>query len=82
MGRVEQAISDTAHEAAVAAFVTGTELYAPTLGKPSGFAPASKWALELDAIEAAGWRLEHWQVDNGTAYPVFRRVVDTTTMSH
>lgn len=82
MGVTEKAISDAAHEAAMRAFATGTELYAPALGKPSAFAPANKWALELDAIEAAGWHLEHWHVEGGTAYPVFRRVVDMPSMGH
>lgn len=82
MGVTEKAISDAAHDAALRAFTTGRELYAPTLGKPSAFAPADKWALELDAIEAAGWHLEQWTVDGGAAYPVFRRVVDTTVTNH
>lgn len=82
MGVTEKAISDAAHTAALEAFALGRELYAPTLGKPSAFAPPSKWALELDAIEAAGWHLEQWTVEGGAAYPVFRRVVDMPTMSH
>jgi hypothetical protein len=79
--RGQQAVGDHAHTLAAEAHREGLSFYTPTLDKPSGIAGGlgvAVWALELDAIEAAGWNLEQWQVDGGRAYPVFRRVVDSS----
>ncbi|AXQ62865.1 hypothetical protein SEA_ANGELIQUE_34 [Gordonia phage Angelique] len=51
----------------------GGELcFVPEIANASNFAPC------IAAIEAQGWRLEHWAVESAvsglvSAYPVFRR---------
>lgn len=80
--RAADAVEQQVHEAAHAAHLEGRPIYCPTLARSSRIAGAldvDPWAVALDAIEAAGWHLEHWAIDpNGNARPVFRRVVDET----
>lgn len=84
--KAEQAVGDAAHTYAAEAARSGVPVYCPVLPKPSAFAhgmTVDSWALAIDAIEAAGWHLEQWAIDpGGNARPVFRRVVDETTVSH
>lgn len=73
-------IGDEARKAAE----SGASLFTPRLNMPgsqhamSGNVP--DWALMLEAIESAGWRLEHWSVGvdpkgRVEAYPMFRRAL-------
>lgn len=34
---------------------------------------ADGWSRAIDAIEAIGWRLEQWTVNETSAWPLFRR---------
>ncbi|AZZ81411.1 hypothetical protein C5O27_10310 [Gordonia alkanivorans] len=58
--------------AAAKARQNGDTCFVPEIPNASNFAPA------ISAIEAQGWRLEHWDVGSAvsgfiSAYPVFRR---------
>jgi len=70
-----EAIAATASGLARLAIERGQHTYCPVLAKPSGLAGSlDTWALAIDAIEAEGWRLEHWATaEGGTARPIFRR---------
>lgn len=80
--RAAEAVEAQVHELAHAAALEGRPVYCPVLGKASGIASGlgvDPWAAAIDAIEAAGWHLEHWAIDpSGNARPVFRRVVDSS----
>lgn len=78
--KAAEAVEQQVHEFAHAAHLEGRPVYCPTLEVSSRIAGGlgiDPWAVAIDAIEAAGWRLEHWAIDpRGNARPVFRRVVD------
>lgn len=67
---------EAAVRAAKAALQAGQQtLVGTNMGNPAD------WGAAIDAIEAIGWRLEHWAVmpspttgRSPFAYPVFRRV--------
>lgn len=84
--KAANAVEATVHEQAHAAHLEGRPVYCPTLGVASGIAGGlgvDPWAVAIDAIEAAGWHLEHWAIDpRGNARPVFRRVVDEQVIDH
>lgn len=65
------------YAAATEAKDVGGAIYCPILLRPSGFAKGlavDTWGAAIAAIEAAGYRLEHWAIDgSGNARPVFRR---------
>ena len=64
------------------AFESGRVFFTPRLNLPMTHHAASgdipDWAVIVEAIEASGWRLEHWSVGMDAkgrpeAYPLFRR---------
>ena len=70
-----EAVVVIAGGSALAAKDAGQRYYTPELGAPSGIAKGlglDLWALQLEAIEAAGWHLVTWHVDNGKGRPLFR----------
>lgn len=73
--------ADIAKEA-TRALEEGRTVFTPMLNSPSTNSgmtgSVGGWAEMLEAIEAAGWRLEHWSIgqdkhDKPQAYPLFRR---------
>lgn len=75
-GRIDEAFAGEARKA----YDDGLPVFTTRLTVPrlvhtrQGYAG---WAEIIAAIEAAGWRLEHWDVatkgNDAEAYPVFRR---------
>jgi hypothetical protein len=65
-----------AHKDGLPVFIT--VLSSGTLSGAGGIEVRLQWAQDVAAIEAEGWRLEHWTVDldgkgQPQGFPVFRR---------
>lgn len=77
-----EAVAASAAVFAVRAHESGLRYYCPVLPKPSALAAAvDTWGIALEAITSNGWRLHTWATaDDGTARPLFERVVDSPTI--
>lgn len=82
MGMIKDAKANSLRIDAEKAVAAGQTVYTPRLNMPGSqvglSAGITDWALMIEAIEAAGWRLEHWAIGmdtkgRGEAYPLFRR---------
>jgi hypothetical protein len=85
--KATHAIGAQAQALAKDALDAGGGYYCPVLPKASAIAVGiDTWALALDSIESAGWRLRAWAVlPDGSARPLFERdydrVVDSPTIT-
>jgi hypothetical protein len=82
MGLIRNMKAGVVENDAARAFAAGAGVFTPRLNYPATHSPASggiaDWSQMVDAIEAVGWRLEHWSVASDAkgrpeAYPLFRR---------
>jgi len=77
------AVSAQAYNVATDARESGARFHCPVLPKASGLAAGiDTWALALEAITSAGWVLHTWAIlPDGSARPLFERVVDVSTIT-
>lgn len=82
MGLIKDMKTETLAAEATKALDAGHYFFTPRLNMPGSAHGMSgnidTWALMIQAIESAGWALEHWSVAMDTkgrteAYPLFRR---------
>ncbi len=82
MGFIKDAKANLMGQEARKAIEAGDLVFTPFLNAPASVGGVSTnirdWALVVQSIEEAGWRLDHWTVaaDNkgkAQAYPLFRR---------
>lgn len=73
--KASEAVDASAYAAAAVAAQEGRSVCCPVLPKASGLASGvDTWAISIEAIERAGWKLTDWAIDPaGNARPVFRR---------
>lgn len=81
----QKTMIDVVRKQAATAASEGRAIFTPELNAPamngSGggiMLAVDGWGEAVEAIEAEGWRLEHWTVDSDKgvrprAYPLFRR---------
>lgn len=74
--KASAAVDASAYAAAAVAAQEGRSVCCPVLPKASGLASGvDTWAVSIEAIERAGWKLDSWAIDPaGNGRPVFRRV--------
>ena len=82
MGFIKDAKAATLGQDAAKAFAAGNRYYTPVLNFPATMPGLSggiaDWPPMIDAIEAAGWQLNQWQVATDAkgrpqAFPLFVR---------
>lgn len=83
MGLIKSAKATGLARDAQHAIEDGRRTFTPLLNTPAFNAGLSgaidTWSTMIDAIEAEGWRLEHWAIGQDKqgkpqAYPLFRRI--------
>jgi hypothetical protein len=64
---------ERALEQARAAWDEGRSVFVAGLGGAVRADAPAVWTITVEAVEAIGWRLEHWAVNGTSAWPLFRR---------
>lgn len=74
--KAASAVDATAYAEAAYAAQQGQAIACPVLAKASALAAGvDTWAISIEAIERAGWKLDAWAIDPaGNGRPVFRKV--------